>query len=421
MVINRRQFLAGLLGAGAALLGVGRRARAAVNNKARIVVVGAGVGGSRAALALRRLLPKAEIVVIEKEPNFVWRPGALEYALGLRTWEKITRSYEVLAAQGVKVIRATVQGIDPARQRVTTTTGPQDYDLLLLASGIRLATETIKGLDQNPQVNACVYDPLQLPTLHKRIAAYQGGTIVLSIPQLPLQCPPAPYEFVLLLSEHMRRQKIKGKIVVLDANTSPQPVALASTFEAALQRHRDVIEYIPWIQVAAVEPGAKRVVSADGEAFSYDLLSLIPPHRAARFIPEAGLAQAGDAFIEVDPVSFRSTRFETIYAVGDAARTPYTRTAASASACAGLCAYAMAKAIAVTGPKIEPPLTFDSPCYPYVNGEQALLLRVAYVVKRGNEEPRVESRVQTDTEPNAKYVAQRAAWEQDLLQQIFGA
>jgi sulfide dehydrogenase [flavocytochrome c] flavoprotein subunit len=421
MVINRRQFLAGLLGAGAALLGFDRQTSAATNNKARIVVVGAGVGGSHAALALRRLLPKAEIVVIEKERKFIWRPGALEYALGLRTWDTITRSYEVLAAQGIKVMRATVQGIDPARQRVTTTTGAQDYDLLLLASGIRLATEAIKGLDQNPQINACVYDPLQLRSLYKRIAAYQGGTIVLSIPQLPLQCPPAPYEFMLLLSEHMRRHKIKGKVVVLDANTSPQPAALAGAFEAALQRHRDVIEYIPWIQVAAVEPGAKRVVSADGEAFSYDLLSLIPPHRAAHFIPEAGLAQAGDAFVEVDPVSFRSTRFETIYALGDAARTPYTRTAASASACAGLCAYAMAKAIAATAPEIEPPGTFDSACYPSVNGEQALLLRVTYAVKRGNKEPRVESRVQTDTEPHAKYVAQRAAWEHDLLQQIFGA
>ncbi len=421
MVINRRQFLAGLLGAGVALFGVGSQARAAANSKARIVVVGAGVGGSRAALALRRLLPNAEIVVLEKEPNFVWRPGAFEYALGLRTWDTITRSYEVLAAQGIKVKRATVQGIDPARQRVTTTTGPQDYDLLLLASGIRLATETIKGLDQNPQVNACVYDPLQLPSLHKRLAAYQGGTIVLSIPQPPLQCPPAPYEFALLLSEHMRRHKIKGKIVVLDANTSPQPTPLASAFDAALQRHKGVIEYVPWIQVGAVVPAAKRVVSADGEAFSYDLLSLIPRHRAARFITEAGLAQAGDAFVEVDPLSFRSTRFETIYAIGDAARTPYARTASAASACAALCAYAMAKAVSATGPEIEPPTTFDSPCYPYVNGEQALLLRIAYALKRGNKEPRVESHVQTDTEPHAKYVAQRAAWEHDLLQQIFGA
>ncbi len=421
MVINRRRFLAGLLGASAALLGAGRHAGAAVSNKARIVVVGAGVGGSRAALALRRLLPKAEIVVIEKEPKFVWRPAAFEYALGLRSWDKITRSYDALAARGVKLIRATVQGIDPGRQRVTTTTGPQDYDLLLLASGIRLATETIKGLDLNPEVNACVYDPLQLPTLHKRIAAYQGGTILLSIPQQPLQCPPAPYEFVLLLSEHMRRQKIKGRIVVLDANTSPQPAPLASAFDAALQSHRDVIEYIPWIQVGAVEPGAKRVVSADGEAFSYDLLSLIPPHRAAHFIREAELAQAGDAFVEVDPVRFRSTRFQTIYALGDAARTPYARTASAASACAELCAHAMAKAVSATGREIELPATFDSPCYPYVNREQALLLRIAYALKRGNEEPRVESRVQTDTEPRARYVAQRAAWEQDLLQQIFGA
>lgn len=419
--INRRKFLNGLLGVSAALLGVGTRTHAGAKTKARIVIVGAGVGGSRAALTLRRLLPKAEIVVIEKEASFVWGPGAFEHALGLRSWDEITRSYEVLAAQGIRRVQAQVQGIDPARQRVATTAGPEDYDLLLLASGIRLATETIKGLDQTPSANACIYDLLQLPSLHKRLAAYKGGTILISIPQPPLQCPPAPYEFVLLLSEHIRQRKIKGKIVLLDANSSPQPAPLAGAFDAALQRHQDVVEYIPAIQVGALEPGAKRVVSADGEAFPYDLLSLIPPHRAAGFIAEAGLAQAGDAFIEVDPISFRSTRYQTIYAVGDAARTPYARTASAASACAELCAHAMAKALGASGVATEPPTMFESPCYPYVSGEHALLLRIAYTLQRGDQEPRVDARVDADSNPRAEYVAARRAWEQGLLEQIFGA
>lgn len=419
--INRRQFIHTLLGVSAGLLGVGRQTHASTQTKARIVIVGAGVGGSRAALALRRLLPKAEIVVIEKEARFVWGPGAFEHALGLRAWDEITRSYEVLAAQGIRRVQAQVQAIDPARQRVATATGSEDYDLLLLASGIRLATETIKGLDQNPGANACVYDPSQLPTLHKRLVAYQGGTIVISVPQPPLQCPPAPYEFVLLLSEHLRRRRIKGKIVLLDANSSPQPAPLASAFDAALQSHQDVVEYIPAIQVAALEAGKKQVVSADGEAFPYDLVSLIPPHRAAGFIAEAGLAQEGDAFIEVDPVSFRSTRFQTVYAVGDAARTPYARTASSASACAELCAYAMAKALGASGVEAKLPTSFESPCYPYVSGEQALSLRIAYALKRGQGESRVDARVDTDSVADAKYVAERRAWERSLLKQIFSA
>ncbi len=417
--MNRRRFLSGLLGMSAALLGAGARAGGASKANARIVVVGAGVGGSRAALALRRLLPKAEIVVIEKESGFVWRPAAFEYALGLRSWEQITRSYDMLAAQNIRLIQAEVQGIDPARQRLATTGGPQDYDLLLLASGIRLATETIKGLDQNPGANASLYDVLQLPTLRKRLEAYQNGTILISIPQPPLQCPPAPYEFVFMLSEHMQRRKLKGKIVVLDANSMPQPAPFASVFDATLQRHEDRVEYIPAIQVGAIEPGAKRVVSVDGEAFSYDLLSLIPPHRAARFIQEAGLAQEGDAFVEVDPVSFRSARFETIYAIGDAARTPYSRTASTADATAELCARAMARTLGTRSASES--ASFDSLCYPYVNGEQALLLRLAYALERAADAPRVNIDTTTDTNPSAEYVRQRRAWEQDLLKRTFGA
>ncbi len=216
----------------------------------------------------------------------------------------------------------------------------------------------------------------------------------------------------------MRRRKLKGKIVVLDANSSPQPAPFATVFDAALQRHQDLVEYIPAIQVGAVEPATKRVVSADGEPFSYDVLSLIPPHRAARFIQEAGLAQEGDAFAEVDPVSFRSAGFETIYAIGDAARTPYSRTASTADAGAEICARAMARALGAG--RGSESATFESLCYPYVNSEQALLLRLTYALERTADVPRVSIDATTDTNPNAEYLRQRRAWEQALLKRIFG-
>ena len=75
-------------------------------------------------------------------------------------------------------------------------------------------------------------------------------------------------------------------------------------------------------QVRAVDPPA-RTAETEAGRLSYDVLSVIPPNRTMPFITDAGL---GAPFVDVDPKSFRSTRDERIYAVGDNADTPYAKT-----------------------------------------------------------------------------------------------
>ncbi len=417
MRLSRRRFLASLLALGAAAGPSLRRVRAA-GPKPRVFIIGAGVGGTAVALALRRLVPAAEITIIERAPAFVSRPSVFDYLLGSAAWSDLTRGHEFLAAQGIRLIRAEVEGIEPARQRLTTTAGPQDYELLVVASGIRLADEAIMGLAQAGTANASLYEPQALPRLRERLHAYRGGTILLSVPPPPHQCPPAPYEFALLLAGYLRRRKLSGKIVLLDANSSPQPVPLTSAFDAEIERQRDLIDYVPAIRVAQLDAPARRVVTADGESFAYDLLSLVPPQRAARFIEEARLAEPGDPFVEVNPLSFRSTGFENIYAVGDAARTPYARTAAAASGAGLQCAHAIARALGIAAS--EPvPAGFTSACYPYVDAERAMRLEIEYRLQPAHPQAPVDVRVAADAAASARYAGERKVWEQELLRRLF--
>jgi NADPH-dependent 2,4-dienoyl-CoA reductase/sulfur reductase-like enzyme len=370
------------------------------------------------AFTLRKLVPEAEVVVIEKGPAFISAPSALEYVFGMASWAEITRGYEALTSQGIRLLRAEVQAIDPERRLVRTAAGTLKYTFLVLATGIRLASEEIAGLTENLEANASLYDRSRLVELHRRVEAYQGGTVLLSVPPPPLQCPPAPYEFALLFAERIRQKKFRGKIILLDASTNPAPPSLSRTLEAALFRNQDLIEYVPSARVGALDVGAKKVLTTDREEFPYDLLCLIPPHKAALFIQEAGLSLPGDPFVEVDPFAFRSTKFETIYALGDTARTPYARTASSASVTARICAQQIARALGI---QAGSPTSFQSVCYPYVNRREALSLRLDYRLEPGSEGPRLESRVTADTQPRRAYVEERRAWERGLLRQMFGA
>jgi sulfide:quinone oxidoreductase len=157
----------------------------------------------------------------------------------------------------------------------------------------------------------------------------------------------------------------------LDSNTQPQPSSLSQAIDGALRRNEDIIDYVPSAQVTELDVASGSVVTQDGEKFSYNFLSLIPPHRAALFIRDAGLSLPGDPFVDVDPFTFRSTRFETIYALGDAARTPYARTASSAMRSAEICAHEIARMLGI---KVKSPTSFRSVCYPYVSWEEALRL-----------------------------------------------
>src|SRR5947208_12624928 len=115
------------------------------------------------------------------------------------------------------------------------------------------------------------------------------------------------------------------RVLLVDANGAPQPPGVAQGFRDAISITRaDQIEYVTNQKITAIDVGAKTVTTDKGQSYRYDLLSIIPPNKAALFIKEAGL---GDAFVEVDPGTFKSTKVENVYAVGDAARTPFTKSA----------------------------------------------------------------------------------------------
>jgi sulfide dehydrogenase [flavocytochrome c] flavoprotein chain len=414
--MNRRSFLGSVAAAALPAIAGSRTRTAAASGTHRVVVAGGGVAGVTFALALKRLAPDADILMVDPGSHLLFTAATLEYVFGHVPFSAMTRSYDWLKRRGIAHLRAQVTAVEPRAQRVRTSGGTIDYRYLVLSSGIRAATEDISGLDAAPEANVSLYERSRLDVLRDRIAGFAGGTALLYIPPPPHSCPPAAYEFALLFAEHLRAKEVKGRMLILDANAQPQPAPLAAALDAALQGAGGLIEHVPSIRVARLEAQAKRVISADGESFSYALLSLIAPHKAAAFIAEAGLSEGADPFVQVDPVSFRSPHYETIYAFGDAARTPYARAAQSAYEAAIRCAHRIARVLGARVPGPEP-LSFEVPCYPYVNPAQALSLRLAYRVKNGA----IDADVIADSGASKAHALARRSWQQRLLHDVLAA
>jgi NADPH-dependent 2,4-dienoyl-CoA reductase/sulfur reductase-like enzyme len=423
--LSRRRVLRVLGGAAlsAAPLGFVRRLAAEPARGRRVVVLGGGIAGCTVAAELRRLAPDAEVAVVEPAADLFLGPASLDVAFGRRPLADAVRGYGPLAARGVRMVRGEAKAVDLGKRNVTTTAGAFAYDALVLATGIRLAPEEIKGLAGDPAANATLYDRDGVVELAKRIGAFAGGKVVVNVPDGALKCPPAPYEFVLLMAERMKARKLKGQIVLIDAWPTPQPGPLGEALLNALSAHGDLIDYVSQGQVQSVDTGARKVTMASGEDFNYDLLSLIPPNRASRLVVELGLADEGDVFAAVDPVTLRSIRDAHVFAAGDVARTPFGKSASAAASMAQNCAEEVARMLGVKGlaaRSAAEPARVVTVCYPHVDRDRALKLRTDHAVSGAGPALRYEPKTLADAAAKAANVAERQAWEKSLVNGIFG-
>ncbi len=421
MPVTRRRLLKGL-GAGSFALAGGLAAPALWAQTpidrpkgARVVVVGGGFGGAAAAAELRRLAPGIETVLIEPNQSFLPGSSALEVAFGMRSIEQASRDYAGLAKLGARVVKAEARAIDPAGRTVATSAGTLEYTALVLATGIRLAPEEIEGLGAAP--NLTPWDRAHLPELGRRIASLSGGTAVVGVPVGALKCPPGPYEYALLLAGHLQKRG-SGRVVLIDSWPTPQPAVVAAGFQAAIEQFGDRIEYVPQARIARVDAAARKVLTADGDEFAYELLSLIPPNRAWRAVTDLGLASEGDVFVDVDPPTGRSRKFETLYAVGDVARNPFGKNAGAARDTGRLAARAIVRALGMAKAPADESAQVRVACYPFVAPDRALAMATDFALGAG---AAVDMKSSGDTNPSADNLAKRRAWEAEALKSAFAA
>ena len=103
MSVSRRQLLASGLALSAGL-SLPRLARA--TRSAKLVVLGAGFGGATAARYLKRLLPSAEVSLVEPNEEYVSCPFSNLVISGLRDLSAQIFRYEALSREGIRLVRA---------------------------------------------------------------------------------------------------------------------------------------------------------------------------------------------------------------------------------------------------------------------------------------------------------------------------
>jgi len=321
--ISRRDFLksSGAAAAASFLPACATQSAHPEKSIGRVVVIGGGFGGATAAKYLRMWSGGAiEVVLVEREAEFVSCPASNLILGGSRTLADITRSYARLGDYGVRVVRDEATRIDADKKRVSLKRAEDlGYDRLVVSPSVDLMFGEIEGYDAEAQksvLTAWKAGPETVALRRQLEAMRDGGVFVIAVPRAPFRCPPGPYERACQVAFYLKRAKPRSKVLVLDANEDL--VSKPTLFKAAWNDlYKGVIEYRNNTEVRALDArGAS--VKTDFDTIKGDVLNVLPPMRAGDIARTAGLTTAGTHWCGIDWLTMESLAHKGVHVLGDA-------------------------------------------------------------------------------------------------------
>ena len=296
----------------------------------RIVIIGAGTGGTLTANRLRRDFDhNTEIVVIDSDDRHVYQPGLLFVPFGLAQPDDIVRPRAEQLHDGIDFRLAEVDRVETADNTVHLGDDTQlEYDLLVIASGASLLMDETEGLT-GPGWQEKVfgfYSLEQATALTRALESFEGGRLVVNTIDMPIKCPIAPLEFCFLADWFFRGRGIRSEVEItyvtpLDgAFTKP----VAAEHLAGMFREKE-IGLETEFATGQVDGDGGRLISWDEREIPFDLLVAIPLHGGVEFISRSpGL---GDelGFVPTDPHTLQSEVAPNVFAIGDATNLPTSK------------------------------------------------------------------------------------------------
>jgi len=390
MQINRRNFVkfAGY-GAGLSLVNASLPvfARGSKPPIGRVVIIGGGYAGAVAAKYIRTWsLGSIEVIVIEKNKQFVSCPLSNLVLGGSKTINDLTFGYDVLKANhGIQWVQDEVTGIDVTAKKVTMQRGELRYDRLIIAPGIDFIYDDLPMLasaDAQHQIPHAWKAGWQTVNLHEQLAAMpNGGVFVMNVPKAPYRCPPGPYERAAQVAYYLKNHKPKSKVIVLDANV--EIISKKGLFTKVFNdMYAGIIDYRPNNALLDVDVATK-TVRTDFDSVRADVLNIIPPQRAGKPAQMTtingqliGLNNVDKRWCEVDFLSYESKLAANVHVIGDAVSAALPKSAHMATNQAKICANAIVQLMAGQAP--DPAPVFANTCYSYVTDKLAMHVANVY-------------------------------------------
>ncbi|WP_447976923.1 NAD(P)/FAD-dependent oxidoreductase [Candidatus Nitrospira bockiana] len=288
---------------------------------ARIVVIGASIGGLPAAYEARALLGKKhQVTVVSNIDYFQFVPSNPWVAVGWRTRNDITFPLgPVLKKKGIEFIHAAADRLEPEKNRIITAKGEVPYDYLVIATGPKLNFSAVPGLGPSGYTQSvCTVDHAE-----QAWGAYQSflnapGPIVVGAAQ-GASCFGPAYEMAFILDADLRKKRLRRKVPIYFVTPEPYigHMGLAGVGKSRRLMEDEFAEHsinaIPNAAIKDVQPG--KLLLEDGQEIPFRYSMFIPPFTGVDAVAStAGLCNP-KGFVNIDAYQ-ANPKYQNIYAVG---------------------------------------------------------------------------------------------------------
>ncbi len=298
---------------------------------AKIVVMGAGIGGITQVYELRKALGNEhELVLLGDSERFEFTPSNPWVAVGWRKQDQITIDLpDLMKKYGIAFDGQGVKRLHPESSSLEMNDGSTvEYDYLVIATGPKLAFEEVPGLgpDGHTQSICKTGHAAKSCVNFEALAADPGPVIVGAAPAA--SCFGPAYEYAFILDTELKKRKIRDKVPM--HFVTPEPYighlgldGVGDTKGLMESEMRD--RHIQWTtnaKITAVEDGTMRLTEVDEDGNDKKEHEL--PFKHSMILPAF---KGVDAVIDIEgltnPRGFiliddhqRNPTFKNIYAVG---------------------------------------------------------------------------------------------------------
>jgi len=183
---------------------------------ARIVVMGAGIGGISQVYELRKELGKEhDVVLIGDSDYFEFTPSNPWVAVGWRKEDQTTVYLpDLMQKYGIEFSGVGVRRLQPAANRLELADDSTvDYDYLIIATGPKLAFDEVPGLGPDGGFTQSVCKTGHADTSFldfEKLVADPGPVVVGAAPGA--SCFGPAYEYIFILDTELKKRKIRDRV-----------------------------------------------------------------------------------------------------------------------------------------------------------------------------------------------------------------
>jgi len=305
----------------------------------KVLIIGSGDAGTSTAkmLAKHSSWPMSDVRMIDPTKKYWYQSFQTCVGAGIFPAWLINFSQSWLIPRNVIKVDAAVQEVDPESKVVKCDDGnTYSYEVLVMATGLQVRTDLVKGLPEALEDERCPvgtnYIPKYAIKYCKLRDQFKGGRALFTAPSAFIKCGGAPQKIMYLSSESWTKKKVghANEFISGGAKFFPNEfyekalLNVAKKYGVVPSLNRDLVEVKANEQIAVF----KDISTGELIEKKFDIMHVTPPQRPAPFIAQSKLGSA-NGYVDVDRHTLQHKRYPNIFALGDNADLPTSKTAST--------------------------------------------------------------------------------------------